>query len=423
MMERSTITAMSEAVHRSLLERFFTIGKTVETNQKRVLNAFRKAEVSDFHFAPSTGYGYDDAGRDKLEEIYADVFTTESALVRSQFVSGTHAISTALFGVLRPGDELLYITGRPYDTLEEVIGLKGEAGGGSLKDYNISYREIELTNGSIDVNEVLRQITDRTKVIGIQRSRGYGDRPSIKIKEMEQVIRSLKAVYPDVIVFVDNCYGEFVEDKEPGHAGADLIAGSLIKNPGGGLALTGGYICGRDELLKKCANRLAAPGIGAEGGATTGVLHGMFQGFFLAPHVVGEALKGAVFTAALLEKAGMTVDPKACEARTDLIQSVHFNSAEEMTAFCQTIQQYSPVDAHVTPQPSPMPGYSDDVIMAAGAFVQGASIELSADGPLRPPYRAYVQGGLTFEHVKTAVTEAAAAAVSNGISREHEKNR
>ncbi|NJP36274.1 methionine gamma-lyase family protein [Alkalicoccus luteus] len=417
MMERTDIHTMSDAVHRSLMERFFTIGQTVEYNQRRVLNAFREAEVSDYHFAPSTGYGYDDSGRDKLENIYAEVFAAESALVRGQFVSGTHAISTALFGVLRPGDELLYITGRPYDTLEEVIGLKGEAGNGALKDYGITYKEVELKNGNIDVEEVLNQITDNTKVIGIQRSRGYGNRPSITIDAMEEAIHSLKAVHPGLIVFVDNCYGEFVETREPGHAGADLTAGSLIKNPGGGLALTGGYICGRKDLVIKCANRLAAPGIGAEGGATTGVLHGMFQGFFLAPHVVGEALKGAVFTAAMLEEAGMSVEPKASEERTDLIQAVHFNSAEEMTAFCQTIQKFSPVDSHVTPYPSPMPGYSDDVIMAAGAFIQGASIELSADGPLRPPYRAYVQGGLTFEHVKTAVTEAVSAALTGVISR------
>lgn len=375
-------------------------------NQARVLRSFREHEVSDFHFNPSTGYGYDDVGRDTLERIYADVFGGEAALVRPQIISGTHAIATALFGVLRPGDELIYITGKPYDTLEEVVGIRGN-GNGSLKEYHVDYQAIPLLeSGWIDEEAIKKAISERTKVIGIQRSKGYENRPSYTIQDIEKMIQLVRSVKEDVIVFVDNCYGEFVETKEPCHVGADLIAGSLIKNPGGGIVKTGGYIVGKKEYVEQASYRLAAPGIGAEGGATLYSLLEMYQGFFLAPHVVSQALKGAIFTAALLEKVGMNPYPKWDEPRTDLIQAVHFPSAEKMIAFCQAIQAASPVNAYVSPQPSPMPGYDDPVIMAGGTFIQGSSIELSADGPIRPPYAAYVQGGLTYEHVKIAVLQA-----------------
>jgi len=385
---------------------FFERGKIAEQNQRKVLKAFKDNEVSEFHFQPSTGYGYDDMGRETLEKVYAQVFGTEAAIVRPQFISGTHAISTALFGVLRPGDELMYITGKPYDTLEEVIGVRGDENAGSLIDFGITYKEIPLKDNYVDFELLRQQITDQTKVIGIQRSKGYADRPSFTILQIKEMIKVVKNIKPDVIVFVDNCYGEFVETEEPSNVGADLLAGSLIKNPGGGIAKTGGYLVGKKKLIDLCGNRLTAPGIGLEGGASLNTLLDMFQGFFLAPHVVNEALKGALFTSKLLSELGMNTSPKWDEPRTDLIQSVSFPNEKAMIAFCQAIQAGSPVDAHVTPHPSYMPGYKDDVIMAAGTFVQGSSIELTADGPIRPPYTAYVQGGLTFEHIKIAVTDA-----------------
>ncbi|SDN30606.1 aminotransferase class I/II-fold pyridoxal phosphate-dependent enzyme [Alkalicoccus daliensis] len=402
--QMNEINERADKVHQELLPKFFEMGKVVEHNQAKVLNAFKKAGVSDFHFQASTGYGYDDAGRETLEKVYADVFNAEAAIVRNQIVSGTHAISTALFGILRPGDELLYVTGRPYDTLEEVIGIRGKKNAGSLNEFGITYREVPLSEGKIDIKKILSTIKPHTKIIGMQRSCGYGDRPSIGIEELREAISSIKKVYPQIVIFVDNCYGEFVETLEPTDAGADLVAGSLIKNPGGGIAKSGGYIVGRKKLIEQCGNRLTAPGIGLEGGASLGTLLDMFQGFFLAPHVVGESLKGAVFSSALLSSFGMTTSPGPDEQRTDLIQSVSFPNREAMILFCQEIQAHSPVDAHVKPYPSAMPGYESEVIMAAGAFIQGASIELSADGPLREPYKAYVQGGLTFEHIKIAVT-------------------
>ncbi|MED4162103.1 aminotransferase class I/II-fold pyridoxal phosphate-dependent enzyme [Halalkalibacterium halodurans] len=377
-------------------------------NQKRVLDAFKRKQVSEHHFTPSTGYGYDDLGRETLEAVYADVFGAETALVRPQIISGTHAIATVLFGLLRPGDELLYITGKPYDTLEEVIGIRGEEGGGSLKDFGITYHAVPLTaEQKVDKAAVKAAMNERTKVIGIQRSKGYADRPSFSINEIEQMAQFVKGINPNVIVFVDNCYGEFVEAKEPCHVGVDVIAGSLIKNPGGGIVKTGGYVAGKAPYVKQASYRLAAPGIGTEGGATLYSLLEMFQGLFLAPHVVSQAVKGAHFTAAFLDELGMRTSPRYDEQRTDLIQSVQFPDREKMIAFCQAIQAASPIDAHVTPQPSSMPGYEDPVIMAAGTFIQGASIELTADGPVRPPYIAYVQGGLTYEHVKLAVMQAA----------------
>jgi cystathionine beta-lyase family protein involved in aluminum resistance len=390
------VEAQIASIHKEIDER-------IDYNQYRVLQSFRRHQVSDTHFIPSTGYGYDDIGRDTLERVYADVFGGEAGLVRPQIISGTHAISIALFGILRPGDELLYITGKPYDTLEEIVGIRG-SGIGSLKEFHIGYKSVPLTEeGKVDFQAVKNAINERTKMIGIQRSKGYDPRPSFTIAEIKEMIDFVKSIKPDVVVFVDNCYGEFVEEQEPCHVGADLIAGSLIKNPGGGLAKTGGYIVGKKEYVQACAYRMTSPGIGAEAGASLYSLQEMYQGFFLAPHVVGQALKGAVFTAALLEKIGMNTYPKWNAKRTDLIQSVQFDDREKMIAFCQAIQYASPVNAHFTPYPNYMPGYEDDVIMAAGTFIQGASIELSADGPIRPPYVAYVQGGLTYSHVKIAI--------------------
>ncbi|WP_102346855.1 methionine gamma-lyase family protein [Bacillus sp. Marseille-P3661] len=391
------------------------VDEITEKNQFRVLAGFRKHQVSDFHFTPSTGYGYDDTGRDTLEKVYAYVFGAEAGLVRPQIISGTHAISVSLFGVLRPGDELLYITGRPYDTLEEIVGIRGNKNG-SLREFNIGYESIPLTeDGAVDYNRVQNAIKPNTKVIGIQRSKGYSSRPSFTIQQIKDMITFVKECKSDVIVFVDNCYGEFVEELEPCHVGADLVAGSLIKNPGGGLVKTGGYIVGKEDLVEQCAYRLTAPGIGREAGASLYSLHEMFQGFFLAPHIVGQAVKGAIFTSAFLSKLGFVTYPGWNQTRTDLVQSVQFNNREMMIAFCQAIQYASPVNSHVKPMPSYMPGYEDDVIMAAGTFIQGASIELTADGPMRPPYEVYVQGGLTYEHVKIAIITAVKHLHENGL--------
>ncbi|MDQ6597075.1 aminotransferase class I/II-fold pyridoxal phosphate-dependent enzyme [Bacillus salipaludis] len=391
------------------------IEERAEVNQFRVLQSYQKHKVSDSHFIPSTGYGYDDIGRDTLELVYADVFGGEAGLVRPQIISGTHAISIALFGVLRPGDELLYMTGKPYDTLEEIVGIRGN-GVGSLKEFGISYDSVSLSStGSIDWDSVAAKIKPNTKMIGIQRSKGYATRPSFTIAEIKEMIAFVKEIKSDVVVFVDNCYGEFVEELEPCHVGADLMAGSLIKNPGGGIAKTGGYIVGKKQWVEACSYRMTSPGIGAEAGASLYSLQEMYQGFFLAPHVVGEAVKGAVFTAAMLEKLGMNSSPKWDSERTDLIQAVQFDDRGKMVAFCQAIQFASPINSHVTPYPAYMPGYEDDVIMAAGTFVQGASIELTADGPIRPPYVAYVQGGLTYSHVKIAVCLAVDRLLEKGL--------
>jgi cystathionine beta-lyase family protein involved in aluminum resistance len=402
------VEAQVRPIHQKMEER-------IDKNQFRVLKSFQNHRVSDSHFNPSTGYGYDDIGRETLEKIYAEVFGGEAGLVRPQIISGTHAISIALFGVLRPGDELLYITGKPYDTLEEIVGIRG-SGIGSLKEFGINYQSVSLTDeGRVDFGEVAKQIKSNTKMIGIQRSKGYATRPSFTVEEIGEMIKFVKGIKSDVVVFVDNCYGEFVEDYEPCHVGADLIAGSLIKNPGGGIAKTGGYIVGKQKWVEACSYRMTSPGIGAEAGASLYSLQEMYQGFFLAPHVVGQALKGAVFTAAILEKLGMNSEPKWNSKRTDLIQSVQFNDRDKMVAFCQAIQYASPINSHVTPYPSYMPGYEDDVIMAAGTFIQGASIELTADGPTRPPYVAYVQGGLTYSHVKMAICIALDNLIEKGL--------
>lgn len=373
--------------------------------QEHVLDAFHEVKITESDLIGTTGYGYDDVGRDHLEDVYSKVFKAEDSLVRPQIISGTHAITLALNSQLKHGDELLYITGTPYDTLLEVIGINGN-GIGSFIEQGITYREVPLKQNEIDINLVLENINENTKVIAIQRSKGYSSRPSLTIAQIEQAIKAIKETYPDKIVFVDNCYGEFVEDKEPIEIGADLIAGSLIKNPGGGLAKIGGYISGKADLIERCAYRLTAPGIGKEAGASLGSLPEMYQGFFLAPHVVSQSLKGALFTSRLLEKLNMTTTPHYQDKRTDIIQSVTFETKEQMIAFCQSIQHASPINAHFSPMPSYMPGYEDDVIMAAGTFIQGSSIELTADGPIRPPYEAYIQGGLTYEHVKIAITRA-----------------
>lgn len=382
------------------------IDEVAESNQFRVLESFRTYKISDSHFIPTTGYGYDDIGRDTLGDVYANVFGGEAGLVRPQIISGTHAISTALFAILRPGDELVYITGKPYDTLEEIVGIRGK-GIGSFKEFQIGYRSVDLTkDGHVDFPAVREAIGPKTKMIGIQRSKGYANRPSYTIAEIKEMIQFVKQINPEIVVFVDNCYGEFTEELEPCHVGADLMAGSLIKNPGGGIVKMGGYIVGKKEYVDACGYRLTSPGIGAEAGASLYSLQEMYQGFFLAPHVVAQALKGAIFTAALLENLGMNTYPRWNMKRTDLIQSVEFQDPDRMIAFCQAIQYASPINSQFTPYPNYMPGYEDDVIMAAGTFIQGASIELSADGPLRPPYVAYVQGGLTYSHVKIAICSA-----------------
>ncbi|KMK96411.1 MULTISPECIES: aminotransferase class I/II-fold pyridoxal phosphate-dependent enzyme [Rossellomorea] len=406
---------LARSVEQSIAHIHAAIDERAERNQFNVLTSFQKHRVSDSHFNPSTGYGYDDAGRDTLESIYADVFGGEAGLVRPQIISGTHAISIALFGILRPGDELVYITGKPYDTLEEIVGIRGK-GAGSLKDFHIDYRSIDLTSdGKVDFGAVREALGTKTKMVGIQRSKGYANRPSFTVEEIKAMIDFVKEIDPSIVVFVDNCYGEFVEDREPCHVGADLMAGSLIKNPGGGLAKTGGYIVGKKELVEACSYRMTSPGIGAEAGASLYSLQEMYQGFFLAPHVVAQSLKGAVFTSAFLTELGMDTNPAPDAPRTDLIQSVQFGDRDRMVAFCQAIQFASPVNSHFTPYPNYMPGYVDDVIMAAGTFVQGASIELSADGPLRPPYVAYVQGGLTYSHVKIAVCTAVDELIEKGF--------
>lgn len=374
-------------------------------NFNKVLDAFVAHKVTDTDLSGTSGYGYDDLGRDKLEDIYADVFKAEDAIVRSQIISGTHAISLVLLTLLESGDDLLYITGEPYDTLDKVIG-ESKSDFGTLAYNGVTMNTIDLRDDTFDKARILASIKENTKIVAIQRSRGYSIRKSVTIAEIRDIIADIREVHPDVIIFVDNCYGEFVETEEPIEAGADIIAGSLIKNPGGGLAKMGGYVVGNRDLIEKVSYRLTVPGIGKEMGASLNELHAMYQGFFLAPHVVIEALNGAVLTSHVLEKVNVKSDPKFDAPRTDLIQSIMFNSADEMIRFAQSIQQASPINALFTPVPDEIPGYTSPVIMAAGTFVQGASLELSADGPIRPPYRLYLQGGLTFEHVAYALEHA-----------------
>jgi len=401
-----TLLQWASVVEEQVAGAFRRLDTIAEQNQWKVIQAFQKHRVSDYHFNGSTGYGYNDRGREVLDEVYADIFGAEAALVRPHFVSGTHTISCALFGLLRPGDELLYITGRPYDTLHKVIGQPGD-GKGSLQDFGIGYGEVPLLqDGTVNWDEVAARIHEGTKVIGIQRSRGYDWRSSFTVAEIGEMVRKVKAIKPDVKVFVDNCYGEFTELQEPTQVGADLIAGSLIKNPGGGIAPIGGYVAGTREAVDLTAYRLTAPGIGGEVGATLDTLRPMYQGLFLAPHMVGQALRGSVFAAAMFEKLGFVSKPGWEEARTDLIQAVRFDKPEQLIAFVQGIQRAAAVDAHVVPEPWDMPGYEHPVIMAAGTFMQGGSLELSADAPVREPYIAYMQGGLTYAHVKFGVLNA-----------------
>ena len=403
-----TLKLVSEA-EESIKEQFKHIENICEINQLRVMKAFADNRVSDSHFVATTGYGYDDLGRDTLDRVYADIMGAEDALVRHNFISGTHTISTALFAVLRPNDILVSITGKPYDTLEEVIGIQGEAGNGSLKDFGVKYVQIDLKHdGTPDLEQIKFTLTHmNVKAVTIQRSKGYGWRPTYSAKDIGALIEFVKEISPETICIVDNCYGEFVETEEPTAYGADLIAGSLIKNPGGGLAPTGGYIAGKQKYVELCAYRLSSVGIGKEAGASLGFNRQMYQGLFMAPHVVSQALKAAVLCSAVFEKLGFEVDPKPNEIRHDIIQSIKFGDPDKVTAFCQGIQKGAPVDSFVTPEPWDMPGYSSQVIMAAGAFVQGASIELSADAPIKPPYIAYMQGGLTYESAKLGIMVAA----------------
>ena len=403
-----TLKLVSEA-EESIKEQFKHIENICEINQLRVMKAFADNRVSDSHFVATTGYGYDDLGRDTLDRVYADIMGAEDALVRHNFISGTHTISTALFAVLRPNDILVSITGKPYDTLEEVIGLQGEAGNGSLKDFGVKYVQIDLKHdGTPDLEQIKFTLTHmNVKAVTIQRSKGYGWRPTYSAKDIGALIEFVKEISSETICIVDNCYGEFVETEEPTAYGADLIAGSLIKNPGGGLAPTGGYIAGKQKYVELCAYRLTSVGIGKEAGASLGCNRQMYQGVFMAPHVVSQALKAAVLCSAVFEKLGFEVDPKPNEIRHDIIQSIKFGDPDKVTAFCQGIQKGAPVDSFVTPEPWDMPGYSSQVIMAAGAFVQGASIELSADAPIKPPYIAYMQGGLTYESAKLGIMVAA----------------
>ncbi len=391
-----------EGILEALRERFAAIDETAEYNQLKVIAAMQKAHVSAECFNASSGYGYDDIGRDTLEEVYAAAFHTEAALVRPQITCGTHALATALAGNLRPGDELLSISGRPYDTLEEVIGIRPSCG--SLAEYGVTYAQVDLlADGSFDYEGIEKALRPQTRLIEIQRSKGYQTRPTLSVAQIGEAIAFIKERRPDIIVMVDNCYGEFVERLEPSDFDADMIVGSLIKNPGGGLAPIGGYIAGTKECVERAAYRLTCPGLGKEVGASLGVMRSFYQGFFLAPTVTAAALKGAIFAANVYEQLGFKVVPNGSESRHDIIQAVEFGFPEGLTSFCEGIQAAAPVDSYVTPEPWAMPGYDSDVIMAAGAFIQGSSIELSADGPLKPPYAVYFQGGLTWPHAKLGI--------------------
>lgn len=403
-MTQTEIEVLLSDAEQSLHQQFSALDKIEQVNFARVMDAFRAEQVAVRHFAPTTGYGYGDDGRDTLERIYARIFGCEDALVRPAIASGTHALALCLYGLLRPGDILIAGSGKPYDTLESVIGLTDEVGQGSLKDYGIEYHQVDLKDNDVDVEELLRHLDEpRVRVVALQRSRGYDWRPSLSVKRLGEVAKAVHEKRPDVVVMVDNCYGEFVQTIEPTHVGCDIIVGSLIKNPGGGLAPTGGYIAGRKDLVEKCSYRLTSPGIGREVGSYLGGYDRFYQGLFFAPHVVMQAIKGAALASAVFSKLGYAVNPTPQEERYDIIQAIKFEQSEKLIAFCQGIQYASPIDSHVTPEPWDMPGYQDPVIMAAGTFVSGASIELSADAPIRAPYTAYMQGGLTYAHVRYAL--------------------
>lgn len=405
------LAKVAEIDSADVFERIETIK---EYNQQKVLSAFINNGISESHFVPTSGYGYGDRGRDVTDAVFAEVFGAEDALVRHNFVSGTHALSVALFGILRPGDKMLSITGKPYDTMEEVIGIRGE-GSGSLKDFGVSYDQVDLLeNGEVDIEGIKEKVID-CKVTYIQRSRGYSLRPSLTIEKIERIVKVVKTINPNTYVVVDNCYGEFCEKLEPTQVGADLIVGSLIKNPGGGIAVTGGYIAGKAELVEKCSYRLTSPGMGKEVGCSLGQTKNMLMGLFFSPIVVGEALKTAVLAARIFENIGYEVTPKYNEYRTDIIQSIKLNTPDALIAFCRGIQKGSPVDAFVAPEPWDMPGYDSQVIMAAGAFNMGASIELSADAPLRDPFAVWMQGGLTYYSAKVGVMLALQTMIDNNI--------
>lgn len=401
-------------IEEELRERFAGIDAVAEYNQMKVIRGMQVNRVSDIHFAATTGYGYNDLGRDTLEDVYASVFHGESALVRPQLISGTHALHVALSGNLRPGDELLSPVGKPYDTLEEVIGIRDSVG--SLKEYGVTYRQVDLLeDGSFDYEGIEKALNDRTKLVTIQRSKGYATRPTLSVERIGELIAFIKRRKPEVICMVDNCYGEFVEKMEPTDVGADMIVGSLIKNPGGGLAPIGGYIVGKRECVDKASYRLSAPGLGKEVGASLGINQQLYQGLFLSPTVVAGALKGAVFAANVYERLGFGVVPDGREPRHDIIQAITFGTPEGVIAFCKGIQAAAPVDSFVTPEPWDMPGYDSPVIMAAGAFVQGSSIELSADGPIKPPYAVYFQGGLTWYHAKLGILKSLQQLLDDGV--------
>lgn len=402
------ITDLKREVLKESEPLFAHIEDVAEANTLKVLDAMRECRVSDAHFNTTTGYAYDDIGRGKLEELYAKIFGTERALVRTQFVSGTHALATVLFGILRPGDELVSLTGKPYDTMQTVIGYDNPSPG-SLKEFGVLYNELPMVAGKVDMAHIKDVITDKTKMVEIQRSRGYSMRSPLSIEDIRAITTEVHRIKPDCICFVDNCYGEFVDYEEPTQAGADIMAGSLIKNPGGGIAPTGGYIVGRDDLVELASYRLTAPGMGDELGASLSNNRLLFQGLFLAPHVVSQAIKGAIFAAGMFAKLGYKTLPLPTDVRGDIIQAIELGSADKLIAFCGGIQKYSPVDSFAAPEPWDMPGYADKIIMAAGTFVQGASIEFSADGPLRAPYNVYLQGGLTFEHAIIGIMGAAQA--------------
>lgn len=408
------VFSFGEQALAGLRERFDKIDEIAELNQMKVLAAFRKNKVSEACLQGTTGYGYNDLGRETIERVYADIFHTEDALVRPQITCGTHALALALMSNLRPGDELLSPVGKPYDTMEEVIGIRESKG--SLKEYGITYRQVDLLPGDeFDYDNIKKAINERTKMVTIQRSKGYQTRKTFSVSEIGELITFIKNIKPDIIVMVDNCYGEFTELIEPSDVGADMVVGSLIKNPGGGLAPIGGYIAGRTECIENAAYRLTSPGLGREVGASLEVLRSFYQGIFLSPTVVASALKGAIFAASIYENLGFKVVPSANEERHDIIQAVQFNNPDKLVAFCEGIQYASPIDSFVTPEPWEMPGYDSLVIMAAGAFISGASIELSADGPLREPYAAYFQGGITWPHVKFGILNSLQRLVDKGL--------
>ncbi len=408
------VYGLGERTLEKLADRFAAIDKIAEYNQAKVISAMQKNRVSAACFAATTGYGYDDVGRDNLEKVYADVFHTEAALVRPQITCGTHALTVALSANLLPGDELLSPVGLPYDTLQEVIGIRPSPC--SLAEYGVSYNQVDLLpDGSFDYEGIRKAISPKTKMVTIQRSKGYATRPTFSVAQIGELIAFCKSIKPDIIVMVDNCYGEFVETIEPSDVGADIVVGSLIKNPGGGLAPIGGYICGTEACVSRCAYRLSAPGLGQEVGANLGLMPALYQGFFLAPTVVAGAEKGAIFAANLYEPLGFKCVPNATESRHDIIQAVELGSEAGMIAFCKGIQAAAPVDSFADPMPWEMPGYNDKVIMAAGAFVQGSSIELSADGPIREPYAVYFQGGLTWCHAKLGILMSLQKMVDAGL--------